>query len=178
MSLFIVLVGFNASGKTTLAKKLEADLGLNIVSGDPLRLLIKQEILYFHDFDISIPTQKGIPTREVIHQYRKGMSKVLLSAKQSVIYDSNALKKADRLAIFQDVTNGIDGVTKVIIHVDLPEQELIKRLQARPEENWVEHYELYKKPTYEQPTPDECDKLLVYNQDNYDEIRLALKGLL
>lgn len=93
MSVFIVLVGFNGSGKTTLAKKLETNLGFNVVSGDPLRLLIKKEICYFHDFDISIPAQKGVATRDIIHQYRKSISRVLLQAGQPTIYESSALKK-------------------------------------------------------------------------------------
>lgn len=54
----------------------------------------------------------------------------------------------------------------------------MERLQERPELNWVEHYELHKKPAYQRPTPDECDVLLTYDQHNYDEIKQALKALM
>jgi adenylate kinase family enzyme len=178
VSLFVVLVGHNGSGKTTLAKKLEEDLGINVVSGDPLRLLMKREIKYFNDFDISIPTDKGRGTNLIINTYRHQLSRLLLENNQAVIYDSNALKKSDRAEIIHKVTAGIDSVTTVIIRIYIPEEELLERLQNRSEPNWLEHYMKHKKPTFEMPTADEADHLLVYDQKNYEEIKETLYRLM
>ena len=178
VSLLILLAGFNGSGKTTLAKKLEKDLQINIVSGDPLRLLLKNEILYYQDFDISIPTEKGRTTREIVRNYRNQVTKTLLGAGQSVIYDSSNMKKEHRKKVFSEIRNEIDSVKRIIVHVTLPEEKLLERLEERPEENWAKHHKIYNKPAFEIPTLDEADIIFEYNQENYEEIKNAIAEFL
>lgn len=178
MSLFVLLTGHNAAGKTTLAKRLEADLGFNVVSGDPLRYLMKKNISYFHDFDISITTEKGRGTAAIIHNYCKQVSQLLLSRNQPVIYDAGAIRKSYRKTILTEVTEGIDRPVVVILYVTLTEDELLGRLQARPEPHWVEHYKKNKKAFLEPPTADETDHVLMYDQVNYAEIRSELRALM
>ena len=176
MQLFIALVGHNASGKTSVAKRLEQDLEINRVNADDFRQFVSEHIRYFKDLDISIKNPRYELLTEITHNYRLDMSWLLLRAQQSVIYDGSGATKAWRSRYLDYVTQHHPDVHRVIIYVDISEEQLLQRLRDRAQ-HWEAQYWGSKKELFERPTPDEADTLLVYNQDNYDEILAELARL-
>jgi len=174
--LFINIIGHNASGKTTLAKRLEQDLNLSCISGDDFRYFVKEHIRYFNDLDISYPTERGKQLRPLTINYRLQLSQILLEAQESVLFDGSGFKKSDRQPI-QAMLGKFPDAKYVIILAAVPENELLKRLEARGN-RWIDMYHDLRKPGFERPTADEADVLLEYNQHNYDEIREKIEQLI
>jgi predicted kinase len=174
--LFIALVGHNASGKTYIARKLEADHGLNRVNADDFRLFVSEHIRYFHNLDISIKNARFEQLKNLSLTYRYEMSWLLLDAGQNVIYDGSGATKVWRAEYLNYVKEHYPNVTTVLIYADIAENELLHRLEQRGK-NWQVQYHTNKKELFQPPTPDEADILLTYNQRNYDEIHSQLKRL-
>lgn len=162
------------SGKTTLAKKIEEDFKFNIISGDPLRIMIKNEVLYFKDIDISLGSEKTRLIRGIVHDYRKEMCKALLSANQPVIYDANAVARSERSQIIKDSTKDIKNLRTLIIYMNTPEEVILERLNKRPEKHWLKQYLYYKKPNIELPDSTEAQEVIFYNVDDYEKLKNLL----
>ena len=179
--LFVLLVGHNASGKTTLARQLAEDLNLQLVEGDPFRMFLAAEIPYFKDLDISIPNPKARIASQLTHDYRHMLARKLLKADQAVLYGGGNLKRDVRAHIFEKICNGI-ATRRVILYCKIDEGTLLGRFAERERNDsksrWTEHYFRYRKPQLEEPAADECDELIVYDQQNYEEVRDRLKRLL
>lgn len=174
---FIILVGHNGSGKTTLAKQLEKDIGINVVSGDPLRLLLKKEILFFNDFDVSTLTNKGNITHEIISNYRETTCIALLNSNQNVIHDANSFEVSYRKNLIEKIRDKVPEVTTIIIYLKLDEKTILERLANRPEKNWHNHYFEHKKDKLQEPNPNEAEQLFIYDQSNYQDILDKLRKL-
>lgn len=170
------IVGHNASGKTTLAQKLVADLGFNRVSGDDFRQFVHEHIPYFAATDVSYPNERFDQLNPLVITYRLELTTILLQAKQNVIFDGSGARKSHRERYLQLVHQKFPSVQRVIIWIDLPEDELVDRLQHRGQQ-WLRQYEEFKKDTFEIPTSDEAELVLHYDQHNYDEIRQRLRDL-
>lgn len=181
--LFINTVGHNASGKTTVAKRLEADLALNRVNGDAFRDFVYKNIIYFNDVDFSYPSEKYKQLNPLVINYRFELSWVLLGAKQSVLYDGSGSTKAFRKRYLDKVRQDFPEVKTVLIWTDIDEAELLKRLELRNQsgetgKKWVKMYREYKKDSFEPPELQEADIILRYDQTNYNEIVEKIKALL
>lgn len=171
---FINIIGFNAAGKTTLAKQLEAEFGFSRVSGDDFREFIFSNIEYFKDTPLSHRTEKYAQLLPLTLQYRMHLTEILLSAGQSVIFDGSGNKKEYRAKYLNLVKQQFPKVRTIIIEAKAPEQELLTRYAKRINtEKWLEMYE-DRKQSFEPPSPDEADKILTYNQQNYPEIAKTL----
>jgi dephospho-CoA kinase len=174
---FIALVGHNASGKSFVAQKLEEDLGLNRVNADDFRAFVSEHIRYFKNLDISIKNERFEQLKELSLNYRFDMSWLLLGAGQSVIYDGSGATRTWRSKYLDHVKQYYPAAVRIIIYTDIPESELLKRLRERGA-NWIAQYETSKKALFEPPTASEAQRILVYNQHNYDEILSHIKKLL
>jgi predicted kinase len=176
--LFVNIIGFNAAGKTTLAKKVEAEFGFSRVSGDDFREFVFSNITYFKDTPLSHRTEKYAQLVPLTLRYRIQMAEILLGAGQSVIFDGSGNLKEYRATYFGMVKKQFTEVKTIIIVAEAPEQELLARYQKRPNtEKWLDMYEARKK-SFQPPTKDEADAILKYNQQNYSEIVRAIKALL
>ena len=175
-------IGFIASGKSTLANRLQKDLSINNIDGDTFRSFIKESIPYYNDLDISYPNPKAKDISFLTNIYRRNICRKLLEKGQPVIHSGNNLSRETRKAIISDVTMSSPDTQIIFIELCIEESELIERLRARDQDNpgnrWVKHYNDIKKKEYQPPLEKECDNLLHYKQDNYIEIRDFIKSIL
>src|ERR1700712_2671794 len=112
---FINIVGHNASGKTTLAKKLEEDFKLSRVSGDDFRLFVHEHVSYFEGTDMAYPNQRYSELNPLVIEYRLRLTTILLEAGQNVLYDGSGATKDFRRRYLQKVASEFPTVKKVII---------------------------------------------------------------
>ena len=179
--LFINVIGFNASGKTVVSKKLAEAFKLNRLSGDDFRNFVHTHITYFDDTGY-FPNERNHELNPLVIQYRLSMLWTLLSAKQSVIFDGSGTAKEERAKYLKKIKSDYPKVTTVIIWADIGEPELLKRLAERDKDDeqaqWTEVYHKFRKPRFEPPDIDEADILLRYDQKNYDEIEAEIRKLL
>lgn len=175
--LFINIVGHNASGKTTLANKLTSDFQFSKVNGDEFRDFVSNHVHYFKDLDISYPNERYSELNPLVIQYRFELTDILLAAGQSVIYDGSGSTKAHRARYLDKIAEHFPTIKRVLIWIDVPEDELLARLTKRGE-SWVKLYTDIKKQDFELPEPSEAEMVICYNQQNYEEIRETLTKLL
>ena len=174
-SLFINILGHNGSGKTTLAKKLEVDLGANRINADDFRHFIKENILYFNTLDFTYKNADFDLLNPLAINYRMQLTDILLGAKQSVIYEGSGFKKEWRKKYIEVAKN--HTAKTVLITCTIEENELLERLAKRQNgERWQKQYFDHKVRAFEQPTKDEADIVLTYDQTNYDEILAKLRS--
>lgn len=172
MSILVLLVGHNGSGKSSLAAKLQQDFQhINVVGGDELREYIKSTIPFFSDLDYSFPDEKNTLLNPVIHNYRSLLTHQLLKAGQTVLFDASNFSKAMRTSRILEVK---DLPCKVaILYCSANDELLQKRLSARGAQ-WLRQYQQIKKEMFEPPTADECDEVITFDQDNYQEVKQKL----
>lgn len=179
--LFINIVGHNSSGKTTVAKKLQEDLGVSRVNGDDFRLFIYENVAFFGGEKLGKKSLKNDALNKFIVNYRIELSEIILSGGGSVIFDGSGATRQWRSFYMDRILKGFPQVKRVIIYTEIKEDELLARLAERDssgERIWIKHYHELKKDLFEPPSQDEVDLLLTYNQQNYEEIRSALARLL
>ncbi len=171
-----------SSGKSTLSKKLVNQFKFNRVSGDAFRHFISDNIAYFANLDISFPNDRTKLIQPLLHDYRLGISNILLDQGEHVMFDGTSMYAEVRTSRFKEVKKLYPKVTTVLIFVDTPEELILSRLKERDtlseQSNWVEHYHKLKKPQFEVPTSNEADAVLTYYQYNYQEIEDKLQELL
>lgn len=174
---FINIVGHNSSGKTTLAKRLEEDLGLSRISGDDFRQFIHEHVAYFHDIDMSYPNKRYGELNPLVIQYRFELCEILLHAGQSVIFDGSGATQEHRARYLEKIKAAYPPVARVLIWADVPEQELLVRLEKRGS-SWLEQYHNLKKHSFQPPSDNESEVLLHYDQNNYEDICSHLQKIL
>lgn len=180
--LFIALVGRNASGKTTVAKRLTEDFPvLNRVNADDFRDFVAHQVAYFNALDRSYKNPLYDQLNPLAMTYRTMLTSVLLKAGQHVLYDGSGAKREYRDTYLANVRETAPDCLTVIIYMHIEEAELLPRLEERKGaggDRWQEMYWDSAKEGFEPPEPDEADKLLRYDQNNYDEIKQAIAELL
>ncbi len=177
--LFIGIVGHNASGKTFLAKKLEDDLSANRINADEFRLFLSERVRYFHKLDLSYKNDKIDALGPLTLDYRLSLAKILLHAGEIVIYEGSGFLEKWRKTYLDVAKSCSNSVVTVLISVELPENELLKRLKQREEKEggrWTEQY-YEKKDLYEPISDNEADLVLHYTQNNYDDMVKKLSSL-
>lgn len=181
MPVFVSIIGHNGTGKTTLAKKLENELGFNRINGDAFRLFAIKEIRYFKDLDLSHPNGRHESLSPLVFKYRTDMSATLLGLGENVIMEGSGLLKDHRQIYLDRIKKEVPATKTVLIVCDVPHNILVGRLKLRDEptkdESWQDMLKA-KESMFEAPASDEVDVLLTYTQDNYDEIKTKLKAML
>src|SRR5579872_4795408 len=94
--IFVNLIGHNASGKSTIAKRLEQELQVNRISGDDFREFLASHILYFQKTGFSYPSDKTKVLHPVVFSYRTELAYALLAAGQSVLYEGSGATREIR----------------------------------------------------------------------------------
>lgn len=178
--LLINISGHNATGKTTVARKLEKIFGFNRISGDDFRNFLDTHIAYLRDFERSYPNPRADVTKTVVYGYRLELARALLKAGQNVLNDGSGANREAREKFIGTLKQEFPEIYTVIIWVNLDESELLKRLAKRDESGskWTQMYHDYRKELLKPPEPDEADEILYYNQHNYAEIEQRLRELL
>lgn len=179
--LFINIVGFNASGKTTVAKKLAKEFKLSRISGDDFREFVNSHIAYF-DKTGYFPNERNDELNPLVIEYRFSMLWTLLKAKQNVIFDGSGATREERAKYLKKIRSDYPEVATVLILADITEPGLLKRLadrdEAEPGSQWTEVHHRVRKPRFQRPEADEADIILRYDQTNYDEIAAEIRKLL
>jgi len=177
----ILVVGHNASGKTTLSKEIVCNFKfLNKVSGDDIRNFLKSNILFYNDSDFSHWNKKSSSIFKIVPSFRDSLIKELLLQGESVLLDGGGITRKGR-SKFLKLKKGGDKIGTIIIEARLEENKLLKRLEKRiknnPKEKWIDFYYEKRKPFYETVSKIEADHVLYFNQ-NKKEIINKLKKIL
>jgi len=180
--LLILVVGHNASGKTTLSKNIESELGINRVGGDMVRDMLMSNIKFYSDTHYSYPNEKIDSANKVVSIFRKELIKELLAQKQSVMVDGGGIIKETRSNHIKLADCCNEKVITIIVETILDEKVLLDRLKDRDSKNeqhkWVDFYKDIKKEKYEPVDISEADFVLRYDQNNSDEIIQAIKDIM
>jgi adenylate kinase family enzyme len=183
------MCGPNASGKTTLAQAIINKFpNLNYVNGDHLRKMITADVAYFKNVDYSVRSPEENIANHFAKMYINGMTDELGRAGQSILVDAVSLRSDTRKFRFDQVRAHNPNIVKIIIGMNIPEEELIKNLSERDRQgtvnhpltssNWLKVYNEYGKQTYQLPTPQEADHVLIFNQENQEEILQDLEKII
>ena len=170
--IFIMMVGFSQSGKTTLAKKIAKEFARFFIriNSDSIHDFLNKNYNVFQD-DKTI-TGKGYDLRQkTTSAIKKVLIKELIASHYSVILDSCNLAKAGRLELLKSVKKIKNNIVTVIILVKIPETILYKNLRQADKRKkdrgekavWVDLYEKVQKDKFVRPNKNEVDYLLIYN---------------
>ena len=129
--IMILIVGHNASGKSTLSKKLASELQINIINGDMIRDMLISKIRFYSGTHYSYPNEKIKSANKLVQDFRKNLTKELLLNKESVIIDGAGITKRRRKVYLDLAKKIIKGIKPIIIEIDVKEQELLNRLNKR-----------------------------------------------
>lgn len=167
--MFINIVGLPASGKRTLAQQIsKAMRELNIVDGDPIRRLLNEQIVYYHDPGTVGSGPVNDSFAHIVDSWRVELMRELLKQKQSVLV-VGGIDPASRGKYQKVVRQEFSGVPIIMIHAQVDEAELLKRLESRGPKA-VEWYKTYAKTAIKPPAEGEYDELILYDQTNAEEI--------
>ena len=137
----ILVVGHNASGKSTLTKQIINTFPyINRINGDVVRAFLAQEISYYKDI-LQRQSKKNVEANKSINLFLDSLTTELLNSGQSVVIDRCGLTRTQRKHY---LSNADDSVTTILIDCNAPEEVLLQRLTERdiqtPQYGWVERY--------------------------------------
>ena len=93
----IITVGYPGSGKSTLVAQIRKEFpSLNIVDGDRLRDLLRQEIPYFNSLEFSEMTPQVEGANAIAKEYKRLVIQELVRNNQAVFVEGNHLDKKAR----------------------------------------------------------------------------------
>ncbi len=180
---FILTVGYPASGKSTLIDQLrQASENLNVVNGDPFRDFLRKEITHFADAEFSKQEPKTVQANKITKEYKRLMFESLIESGQSILFEGNHLQVSKRERWLKRAKEINPEIKTVILYFNIEEGELLKRYEEREEENtdssWVEEFHEWRKDQLDVPSELECDQLMIYKLDETQEIIKELTRLL
>jgi len=180
--LLILISGHNASGKSTLAKKIESQFDISRVNVDIIRDLVINNIKYYSDTHYSYPNSKIKSANKVISIFRKELIKELLLQNQSVLIDGAGITQERRRAYLYLKNSSSNPIKTIIIEATIDENTLLNRLKNRDNKNnrhkWIDFYKDIRKEKYETVEKKEANFILKYNQNNSKKIIQAIKDIL
>ena len=175
----IMVVGHNASGKTYISEKIADKFKLNRINNDLIRKFVIENIKYYNDAIFSYPGGKINSVNKVVWKFSINLIIELLKNKQSVLVDGISIVKSKRTKYFKLANKKI---TTIIIETKIDEDELLRRLQTRDQEDkkdkWVKFYKDIRKNKYDPIKDNEADYVFHYNQKNLNEIIKQLKKMI
>ncbi|MCK5332761.1 ATP-binding protein [Candidatus Parcubacteria bacterium] len=182
MQILILVIGHNASGKSTLTKKIISQFDLNRVNGDVIRDLLISSVKFYSDMHYSYPNKKNESAGKIVFVFRRQLVKELLSQNQSIIVDGAGITKHGRNKYFLLAKEHRKKIKTVIIEAVLDENELLTRLKKRDNKKkqfrWINNYKEIRKERYEPVENTEADFVLKYNQHNSEEIIQAIEDIM
>ncbi|MFA6353313.1 MAG: AAA family ATPase [Candidatus Paceibacterota bacterium] len=181
-NIFILVIGQNASGKSTISREIESKLKINKISLDDVRDLLISKIRFYSDTHYSYPNKKIDSVNKLVYAFREQLVKELLSNKQSIVVDGGGIIRKIRKKHLSLAKNINPKIITVIIETKIEEKELLKRLSKRDLKNeklkWVKFYKDIRKRAYEPVKNTEADCVLEYNQKNSKEIIKKLRKII
>lgn len=184
---FIMMMGFSRSGKTTLAKQIEAEFPdkFTRIDADTIHDFLNTTYPVFQD-DHTIIGQSFELRQKATKAIREVLIETILESGHSVIMDSTNLANGSRKAVLARV-KAIDlKISTIIVSAEIPEAKLYENLRQEDQKNidrgekatWVELYEKIQKPKFEKPNRVEADLVLNYTGENIQPIIDALNQLI
>ncbi len=180
-NIFILVVGQNASGKSTISKEIERKLKINRIEIDNIRDILISNVRFYSDTHYSYPNKKMKSANKIAYAYRKQLMRELFSNKQSAILDGGGIireKRKNYLSLAKKIN---PKIVTIIVETKIEESELLKRLAKRDRKDkklqWSKFYKDIRKRKYEVVKAKEADYILEYNQKNSKEIIKILKKL-
>lgn len=179
--IFIMLVGFSRSGKTTLADKIIKALPeLTKIDSDSILEFLTKTYPIFQD-DNSI-TGTSYQLRQISNKYMQiGLISALLENGHSVLLDSCNIKMDIRKKILAKAKKANTNIQTIIIRHKIDETILYKNIKMADDSlasdhNWQDVYEKIQKPNFDEPKKDEADYLLLH-ENNTEQIISEIKIL-
>lgn len=182
--IFIMLVGFSRSGKSTLVKKILKTFPNRFVriNSDTIHAFLNKTYPIFQD-DNTIQGKSYELRQEATKVIYNALLDVLLKNGHSVILDSCNLSREKRGKIITNVKKINKGIKIVIIYNEISEDQLYKNLRKADQQlvqkgakpTWVDLYKKIQKPKFEKPQKIEADHLFVYTRKDAKDIFNQLK---
>lgn len=167
--LFVNVVGYPGSGKSTVIRKLtETFPELNVIDGSPIRKLLNEMVVYYQDPSAVHSGPLNQSFRRIVDLWRVELLRELLGQGQSVIVEGG-IDPASRAKYQEILKTDLPEVLRIMIHCQLDESTLLKRLADRGQDA-VDWYSSYAKTAIKPPELQEYDQLIVYKQDNLNEV--------
>ena len=181
-NVFILVVGHNASGKSTISREIERNLKINRISVDNVRDLLISDIKFYQDTHYSYPNKKIESANKIVYAYRKELIKELLYNKQSIVLDGGGIVRNRRKKYLSFAKKVNSKIVTVIIETRIDEKELLERLSNRDKKGkhlkWVKFYKDIRKDGYDKVDPSEADYVFEYNQKNSKDLIKELKKII
>lgn len=171
--MFIFICGHMCSGKTTFTNKILSKFpNFNIINADLLRQYFRNSFPFYSDLDESYPVDKTEELNTIINPLRIEILNLLTKNNQHIILNKSSLSQKSRKEILDLIPN---TYIKILIQTQINDEELLKRIQKRDFEgthskNWEIFHNKLRKNQFEKVSKKECEHILIYNQENSNEI--------
>lgn len=184
--IFIMLVGFSLSGKSTLAKKIQEKFPHKFtrIDSDTIHDFLNETYPIFQD-DRTIQGKSFELRQKATRAIHKALIETLLQEGYSIILDSCNLTRERRREILDKVKEINKDIITVILEIQISEKKLYKNLQRADQKNlekgekptWVDLYKKIQKDKFEKPQEKEADYFLAYTEENEQDILNNLKKI-
>lgn len=179
---FIMLVGFSRSGKTTLADKIIKEIPelIKIDSDSILEFLTKTYPIFQDNDSVN---DKSYKLKQISNKYMQmGLISALLENDYSVLLDSCNIKMDIREKILRKVKETNTNTQTIIIRHKINETLLYENIRKADDgfstsNNWKDIYEKIQKPNFDEPIKDEVDYLLLH-ENNTENIISEIKNII
>lgn len=185
--LFIMLVGFSQSGKTTLAKKIQTEFSDKFIRIDSNSIhdFLNKNYPIFQD-DQTVSGQSFELRQKTTKAIQQALIETLPLEGYSLILDACNLHKDKRKRILSKIKEINKDIVTIILQVQIPEEKFYQNLKkadqikrAKGEKLvWLELYEKVQKKNFIEPQKGEADYFFTYTRGNLSEILDNLKNLL
>jgi len=181
--ILVITVGYPGSGKSTLVAQIRKEFpSLNIVDGDRLRDLLRQEIPYFNSLEFSEMTPQVEGANAIAKEYKRLVIQELIRNNQTVFVEGNHLDKKARDKWFDTARQINPNIKTAILYLRISDEELLRRYEEREIEDknsqWVSEFSRWRKAQLQEPTVEEADKIIIFDQSNQDSVISELRRIL
>ena len=177
---FIGTTGHWAAGKTTLARKLAKRFDMDLIRGDAVRDFLIKEISFYKDAQYSHHNPLIDSANKVGRKFKLSLMKELIKQGRSVLVDSAGYVKEKRKVHLNLVKKINPKIITILINTQENNNIIVERLKERDRKmgwKWEETHDKIRKKTFQEPTSEEADHILTFDQKNYDEIVSKLEKI-
>lgn len=177
--LFVMLVGFSGSGRSTLAKDITENFPnrFTIIDVKDIHTFLNTTYPVLQD-DNTIHGESFDLRQKISGDLELTLVKSFIESNKSIIYDASNLAREKRDKVIETVKKLNPEITIIIVNIQIGEELLLNELQSRDEAAvknglkapWIELYEKVQKSKYEAPSADEADALIVYDRSNLEQV--------